>query len=198
MRASLIPHLAFLIVAAPAVVSAQETSASAEAAVVAAASPILAYQGQLQEGGTPVTGSRNFQFEILSSGNAVLWNSGVVAVTVTGGLYGVELGGAGMPAIAASVLAQTRLKLQIAVGGSVLSPNVDLVPAFQASSAFQLTGTLAGDVGGTQNATVLLRLQGFPLDLTTTAPRAGQVLSYTGTKWVAGTVLGTQGPVGPA
>ena len=168
------------------------------AAAVAAPSPTLATQGRLLEATLPVTGARTFTFSILDSAGAELWNSGAQSVSVNSGLYGVALGAAPMPAIATSVLAQANLKLHVVVSGVALAPDTELVPALQARSAFEVSGTFAGDIGGTQNAITLLRLQGIPLDLTTTAPTSGQGLVYNGTKWVPGTVSGAIGPQGPA
>ncbi len=159
--------------------------------------PVLAYQGRLLEAGVAVTGPRDFTFALLDAGNTELWNSGVQGLTVSGGLYSALLGGTGMPPIPTTVLGRAVLKLKVTVGGVALSPDVDLVPALQARSAFEVSGAFAGDLGGTQNATMLLHLQGIPLDLTTATPTPGQGLVYTGTKWAPGTVAGTPGPVGP-
>ena len=159
--------------------------------------PVLAYQGRLTEAGLPVTGTRTFVFSILDGTGAELWTSGDQTVSVNSGLYAVLLGAVPMPGIPTSVLAQPNLKLHLVVAGTALAPDTDLVPAFQARSAFEVSGAFAGDVGGTQNATRLLQLQGIPLDLTTAAPLAGQGLVYNGTKWIPGTVAGTPGSVGP-
>jgi hypothetical protein len=159
--------------------------------------PVLAYQGRLQEAGLPVTGTRDFAFALLDAGNVELWTSGVQGLSVTSGLYSALLGGSGMPPIPTSVLGRAVLKLKVSVGGVTLSPDVDLVPALQARSAFEVSGAFAGDLGGTQNATTLLHLQGIPLDLTTAPPTSGQGLVYTGTKWAPGTIGGTTGPAGP-
>lgn len=159
--------------------------------------PVLAYQGRLLEAGLPVTGSRTFLFSILDGAGAELWNSGNQTVSVNSGLYAVLLGAPPMPAIATSLLAQPNLKLHVVVAGIALAPDTDLVPALQARSAFEVSGAFAGDMGGTQNATTLLQLQGIPLDLRTAAPLSGQGLVYNGTKWLPGTVSGTPGPVGP-
>ena len=155
------------------------------AATPAAPSPVLTYQGRLLQGGAPVTGQTGFVFTILDAGGESLWTSGTVSLAVAQGLYQVQLGGAGMPAIPASILGTPGLQLQVSVAGTVLSPNVELVPTLQASAAFQLTGSLSGDVGGTQNATQLLMLQGYPLDLAGVPPVAGQVLAFDGVHWVA-------------
>ncbi len=168
--------------------------------------PAIAYQGRLVEGGLPVTANRDFVFALLDASNAELWNSGTQNLPVSNGLYSALLGGSGMPPIPTSVLGKAVLKLRVTVGGVAMSPDVDLVPALQARSAFEVSGAFAGDVGGTQNATTLLRLQGIPLDLTTLVPAVGQGLVYNGTTWAPGTVSGTpgatgamgpQGPVGP-
>ncbi|MBO9665786.1 MAG: tail fiber domain-containing protein [Bdellovibrio sp.] len=51
-----------------------------------------------------------------------------------------------------------------------------------ASLAANFTGSLAGDVTGTQSATVVGKIKGYALDFTT-APTSGQVLKYNGTSW---------------
>jgi hypothetical protein len=158
--------------------------------------PAIAYQGRLVEGGLPVTANRVFVFALLDAANGELWNSGTQNLPVNNGLYSALLGGSGMPAIPTSVLGKAVLKLRVTVSGATLSPDVDLVPALQARSAFEVSGAFAGDVGGTQNATTLLRLQGIPLDLTSLVPAIGQGLVYNGTTWAPGTVSGTPGTMG--
>lgn len=164
-------------------------------AVEAAPNPQLAYQGRLTEGGLPVTGIRSFTFAILDSLGNELWNSGAQDVSVNNGLYAVILGGTGMPVMPVALLGKGNLRLHLAISGVVMAPDSDLVPALQARSAFDFSGVLAGDVGGTQNATVLLRLNGVPLD--TASPAAGQALVFNGSSWAPSTVMGTAGPVGP-
>jgi len=160
-------------------------------------SPQLATQGRLLEGGAPVTGVRSFVFSILDAGGQELWNSGAQSLIVNAGLYSVVLGANGMPAMATSVLAQNGLKLHVSVGGSALSPDVDLIPALQSRSAWEVTGAFGGDLSGTQNELQVTKLQGLALDLITTAPTTGQALVFDGTQWVPGTVAGSVGPVGP-
>ena len=159
--------------------------------------PQVAYQGRLLEGGAPVTGARVFVFSILDATGHELWNSGNQTLTVDVGLYGVVLGSTGMPPIPASVLGKSGLLLRVAIGGTPLTPDVDILPAFQARSAWELVGAFSGDLTGTQNQTLLSNLQGIPLDLTTTAPTTGQALVFNGSKWVAGSVAGSAGPAGP-
>ena len=168
----------------------------APAAVVTPPSPAVAYQGRLTEAGLPVTGTRSFTFSILDAQARELWNSGPQNVAVNNGLYAVELGGTGMPGIPVTLLGTPNLKLRLAINGTALAPDTDLVPALQARTAFEFSGPLAGDVTGTQSATVVTRLAGVPLD--TTAPVTGQALVFNGSSWAPSTVVGTPGPAGPA
>jgi len=149
------------------------------------------------EGSVAVTGVRSFTFSILDSSAVEQWSSGAQNLAVTEGLYSVVLGATGMPAVPVTMLGKAGLKLHVTVSGQELTPDVDIVPAFQARSAWDFVNPLAGDVAGTQNQTLVIKLQGLPLDLTTTPPSTGQALVYNGSTWVAGTVAGTAGPVGP-
>ncbi len=166
------------------------------AAVDVAPPPTIAYQGRLLEGTVGVTGARSFTFAILDSSGVELWQSGVQTLTVADGLYSAVLGTTGMTPLPASILGKAGLKLHVSVSGLVLTPDVDIVPAFQARSAWELVGSFSGDVTGTQNQTLVMKLQGMPLDLTTTPPSTGQALVFNGSKWVAGTVAGSVGPTG--
>ncbi|NTV74247.1 MAG: hypothetical protein HGA66_08570, partial [Holophaga sp.] len=94
--------------------------------------PLVAYQGRLLDGSTPVTGARVFTFAILDSTGTELWNSGNQSLDVEGGLYSIVLGTSGMPAIPSAVLGRSGLKLHMTISGVALSPDVDLLPAFQA------------------------------------------------------------------
>ncbi|HEX4845891.1 MAG TPA: hypothetical protein VFV26_06690 [Geothrix sp.] len=180
------------------VLACQALTAQQSPAQPAAPGPVLAYQGRLLEAALPVTGTRAFVFSILDGSGAELWTSGSQPISVNSGLYSAALGAAPMPAIPATLLGQPNLKLHVTVAGIALAPDTELVPALQARSAFEVSGSFAGDVGGTQNAMAVLQLQGVPLDLTSAAPAAGQGLLFNGAKWVPGTVTGAQGPAGPA
>lgn len=169
---------------------------AAGTATTAAPLPSLAYQGRLLQSGVAANGSFPFTFSILDSTGTEQWNSGAQSLAVTDGLYSTVLGSDGMTPIPASVLGLSGLTLHITVSGQVLSPDVSIVPAFQAQSAWYLLGSFGGDLSGTQNQTLLMNLQGLPLDLTTTAPTTGQALVFNGTKWIAGTVGGTVGATG--
>ncbi|WP_285727894.1 hypothetical protein, partial [Geothrix rubra] len=96
------------------------------AAAVAPPSPAVATQGRLTEAGLPVTGTRSFTFSILDAQGSELWNSGPQDVSVVNGLYAVELGGTGMPAIPASLLGTPNLRLHLVINGVALTPDTDL------------------------------------------------------------------------
>ena len=190
----LTPTIAALIACSSPMLLAQELSVTA--AVDAAPAPTIAYQGRLLEGTTPANGARQFVFSILDSAGVEQWSSGPLSVTVTEGLYSVVLGGPGMPGLPVALLGKAGLKLHVVLAGQALSPDATIVPAFQARSAWEVTGAFSGDLAGTQNQILIMKLQGTPLDLTTTAPTSGQALVFNGTKWVPSTVVGTPGPAG--
>ena len=161
-------------------------------------SPELAYEGRLTESNVLVTGARPFIFSILDANGNELWNSGPQTLTVTGGLYGVVLGATGMPAIPVSLTLKDSLHLHVIADGVALSPDISLVPAIQATSAWNVTGPFLGDISGTQQGITVNKLKGTPIDLTT-GPSVGQVLTFNGTSWIASNPAGTgtEGPAGP-
>jgi len=196
MRPSfLTPTIATLIACGSPMLPAQELPVAA--AVDPAPAPTLTYQGRLLEGATAVNGARTFAFSLLDSAGAELWSSGTLTLTVTEGLYSVVLGGTGMPALPTALLGKAGLKLHVLLGGQALTPDAAIVPAFQASAAWEVTGAFSGDVSGTQNQILVMKLQGTPLDLTTNAPTSGQALVFNGAKWVPSSVAGSPGPAGP-
>lgn len=170
-------------------------------------SPVLAYQGHLSESNLLVDGMRPFVFSIVDSSGIQLWKSGTQSVPVKGGLYSILLGGSGMPAIPASLMDRANLHLQVTVDGVQLSPDVPLIPALQALTAWNVNGPFGGDVSGMQKAISVDKLKGTPIDLTT-APSSGEVLTFNGSSWVAASAptgaqgavgpVGAQGPAGPA
>lgn len=66
----------------------------------------------------------------------------------------------------------------------------DATNATTATTAVSFTGSLAGDVTGTQSATVVSRLRGR--SISTTAPTTGQALVYDGSSW-APQIVGAAG-----
>src|SRR5689334_19475659 len=128
--------------------------------------PELAYRGRLLEFDSPVTGTRNFEFSIIDSTGKQLWTSGPQALTVTGGLYGVVLGGSGMPPFPENLLLHANLSLRVSVDGVPLSPDVSVVPALQAIAAWKIVGSFMGDISGTQQNISVDKLKGVAIDLT--------------------------------
>ena len=192
--AFLTPTIATLIAWGSPMLPAQEVPAMVTADPAPA--PTMTYQGRLLEGSTVVNGARQFVFSILDSTGAELWNSGTLTVTVTEGLYAVGLGGAGMPPMPTAMLGKAGLKLHAVLSGQAMTPDVSIMPAFQANAAWIVTGPFSGDVTGTQNELLVLKLQGTPLDLTSSAPTSGQALVFNGAKWVPSSVAGPTGPQG--
>ena len=167
-----------------------------------APSPVLAYQGRLIEYTRPATGRHVFVFSIVDSSGKELWNSGEQTLTVTDGIYGVVLGAAGMPALPSSLASRASLRLWVTADGVPLSPDVSLIPAFQASTAWSVIGPFSGDISGTQQSISVDKLKGTPIDLNA-APSSGQVLTFNGTSWIASAPTvesagppGAQGPQG--
>ena len=172
-------------------------SKASDQAADPAPSPVLAYEGRLLESDVPVTGTRAFVFSIADSIGNELWNSGTQNLAVIGGLYGVVLGATGMPAIPASLQLRANLRLRVNAGGVQLYPDVPLVPALQASTAWSVIGPFRGDISGTQQTISVDKLKGMPIDLTV-PPSSGEVLTFNGTSWIASTPAGDgQGPQGP-
>jgi hypothetical protein len=156
----------------------------------------LAYQGRLLESNVPASGARSFLFSILDSNGIQIWTSGPQTLTVTDGIYGIVLGATGMPALPASLDLQANLHLRVIADGVQLTPDVPLIPAFQASAAWNVIGPFLGDISGTQQAISVDKLQGTPLDLAV-GPSSGEVLTFNGTSWIAAAPSGAQGPAGP-
>jgi hypothetical protein len=129
-----------------------------------APSPMLAYQGRLLEFNNPVAGTRNFVFSILDSTGKQLWTSGSQALAVTGGLYAVVLGSSGMPPLPDSLLLRANLSLRVSVEGVQLSPDVPVVPALQANSAWNVLGPFLGDISGTQQSISVDKLKGIAIE----------------------------------
>lgn len=93
------------------------------------ATPVAAtigYQGQLNDdSGNPLSGQYGMVFRIYDAeaGGSELWNSGAQTVTVSQGLFNVELN------VDPSILNGQALWLEMTVGGEVLSPRQALLAA---------------------------------------------------------------------
>ncbi len=86
----------------------------------------IGYQGQLSDdSGSPLNGQYSMLFRIYdaSAGGSEVWNSGTQTVTVSQGLFNVEL------SVDPSILTGQSLWLELTVDGEVLSPRQALLAA---------------------------------------------------------------------
>lgn len=99
------------------------------------------YRGRLFESGSPVTGTRSFEFRIFDAavGGAQLWTSGTVNLAVNQGLYNYTLGT--NPALPSAVFTNDLLYLEVRVAGTPLSPRERLVAVPYAARARMVRGT---------------------------------------------------------
>ncbi len=145
------------------------------------------YQGQLKSSGAAYTGTCDMQFSLfdaLAAGTQIGTTQTLTAVTVTSGLFTVELD------FGANVFTGEKRYLEIAVkcgadaSYTTLSPRQQLtaVPyAVYAPTTENFSGNLAGDVTGAQSSTTVEKIQGR--NVATTAPTNGQVLKWNGSAW---------------
>ena len=141
------------------------------------------YQGQLRQAGVPVNGTCDLQFTLFDAATGGAQVGAMLAATgvaLVDGRFTVQLdfGGAAFDGNGRWLQIATRCP---AGSGSFtpLDPRQPLSPspyAIFATSATSFTGNLAGDVTGTQAATVVSRLQGR--NVVNTAPADGAVLRY--------------------
>jgi hypothetical protein len=165
------------------------------------------YQGQLKLNGQLVTGTGDLQFSLFdaSAGGAQVGASPqtVLNVPVTNGLYTVQLDFGASPFTGQATWLELAPRCPAGGGGFIIlsprqpvSPTPNALFAQQAQSATSATmassattattatnfsGSLAGDVTGTQTSTSVTALRGTAL--AATAPTTGQVLRYDGTQW---------------
>jgi hypothetical protein len=142
----------------------------------------LTYQGQLQSSSAPASGSFDFEFALFDAGGTqigpVLPRSGVA---VANGIFSVNLDfGSSFPG--ATRFLEIRVRPSGAGPFTTLSPRQPLtstpyaVKSLNAENAANFTGSLNGDVTGTQGATTVARLQNR--NVAATAPSGGQVLKF--------------------
>src|SRR6058998_3090639 len=120
------------------------------------------YQGQLNDGGIPATGSYDFQFylrDALTGGNPVGTTNTLAPVGVTNGLFAVTLDFGNSPFSAG---APRWLEVGVRTNGSpanyaVLVPRQAMLPTPYALTASNLTGTLpASQLSGVYSSAVTL------------------------------------------
>lgn len=96
-----------------------------------AAAPLrVSFQGKLEDGGQPATGTRNFVFKLYDAltGGTLLWTSQTEAVTVTNGVFTVVLQTGTPVNLSTGTFSGARF-VEITVDGTLLSPREEVVSA---------------------------------------------------------------------
>ena len=102
---------------------------------------VIPYQGQISDSsGKAFDGNYDFEFNIKSTSGSQLWNSGIVNISVTDGVYSVNLGEAPQTALPANLWNNNELELEISFddgvnGQETLTPNVRILPVPYAQRA---------------------------------------------------------------
>ncbi len=197
---------------------------------VRAQTAAFTFQGQLSNSGTPANGNHDFEFALFDgvaggtqlgstiSLNGVAVTSGIFSVTLDFGsqfpganrFLEIRLRSAGSgtfttlsprQAINSTPYSLKSLTADTATTAATATNAMNAVNASNATTATNFTGTLTGDVTGTQAATSVARLQSR--SVANTAPLDGQVLKFnaaasewrpdtdnTGTSGGGGTITG--------
>ncbi|MBK7142690.1 MAG: hypothetical protein IPH75_11490 [bacterium] len=117
----------------------------------------LSYQGRLTDaGGVPLSGVYNIEFKISDAAvlGALLYASGPQPVTVTNGLFSVNIGAPPMPALPLNIFADTSRYLGITVGADPeQTPRTKLTSVAYAYQVRTVDGATGGEVSGTINTT---------------------------------------------
>lgn len=183
------------------IATAQGPSSSTGASPRAPMGTAFTYQGQLKQGVSPVNANCDLQFGLWDSASNLTGQIGTSLskpnVQVSNGLFTVQLD------FGASAFDGSARYLGIQVScpsGSglwaPLSPRQPLTPAphalhaTTATTANNLSGSLSGDVTGTQGATSVVALRGK--GIASYAPWNGAVLQYNGTEWAPSSYVQTR------
>jgi hypothetical protein len=175
-------------------------------------SSAFTYQGKLTDGGSPATGQYDLSFRLFDSASGGTEVGAVIIredVQTSGGIFNVNLDFGSSP-----FTTGTGNFLEISVRPSTSTGTFTLLTPRQAitsspyavqtlraesaataDTATNFTGNLGGDVTGTQDSTVVTRLQNR--FVAGTAPTSGQVLTWTGTQWAPGSPQTAPAPGSP-
>lgn len=117
----------------------------------------FSYQGRLTDNlGNPLNGVHNIEFRIADAATlgVLLYNSGAQPVTVTNGLFSVNIGEPPMPALPMNIFADTNRWLSVKVGADPeQTPRTKLTSVAYAYQVRTVDGATGGDVSGTVNVT---------------------------------------------
>ena len=110
------------------------------------------YQGQLKQAGQPFNGSANLVFQLYAAASAgnLLGTQTLNGVAVAGGLFTVQLNGAGE--FGATAFNGEQRWLEISVNGTALSPRQELTATPYASTAMQIALPFSGSASVAGNA----------------------------------------------
>lgn len=137
----------------------------------------FSYQGRLTDAlGTPLNGVYNIEFRIADAATLglLLYNSGAQPVTVTNGLFSVNIGEPPMPALPLDIFADTNRYLSVKVGADPeQSPRTKLTSAPYAYQVRTIDGATGGDVSGTVDL-----LNGSGATRVQLTPGAAQISTY--------------------
>jgi len=162
-------------------------------AVVAFAAPVeevISFQGKLVEAGVPVDGTRNIEFKLydVATGGVALWTENHLGVTVAGGLFNVELGGAStFDAAGLDFSEQYWIGISVS-GGAEITPRYKLTgtPYSMADGDWVIDGTdmytgITGNVGiGTTSPGAKLDVDG------NVSVPSGNFYAFMGSGWCIG------------
>lgn len=116
-------------------------------------SPMISYQGRLVEDGLPVTGNRNMSFKLYeTTGTIIIWSMPTTSVSVTNGLFNVNLGPFDQSTINDM---DQELWLEINIGGTILPRQLLMgAPyAFTLVPGADISGDVSDAMLSTWNAT---------------------------------------------
>jgi hypothetical protein len=162
------------------------------------------YQGQLQSSAAAAVGNHDFEFALFDAASGGSQLGPTLArntVPVANGIFSVSLD-FGNQFNGADRFLEIRVRLSGGGSFTALAPRQRVnstpyaVKSVNAETAATFSGSLAGDVTGTQNATTVARLQGR--NISNAAPLGSQFLKFNDTtnEWAPATLVGTDLPSG--
>lgn len=148
---------------------------------------IMTYQGRLTATGIPVNGAMDVVFRIYDAVGTPIWNSGTVNITLTDGLFSVELGKSPQPPLPFAIW-QTDTLLSL---GITVSTNPELSARYRFTTsgyAFTAkTADLASSIAdNTVNSSKIVNGSILFQDLGMNGATEGNVIKVVGGQWAAG------------
>src|ERR1041385_5256854 len=160
------------------------------------------YQGRLNLNTNPATGTYDFRFTVYDAVTNGAIISGPLTngnVAVTSGVFTVTLDFGATPFSGTNRWLDIGVRTNGSASFTTLNPRQRVTAAPYSIMAANFSGTLTGDVTGTQGANTVARVRG--VNVSVTAPSPNQFLRYNGTTWAPGSVTLTtdvSGTLSPA